>query len=147
MNDSRTIETVSVGDLLPPFQRTVTRTDIVRYAGASGDFNPLHHDEVLAQSVGLKSVFAMGLLHGGYMTKLLTDLASPDTIRRYKVRFKGQVYPGDTLTFQATVDDIKERDGERIVRLALVVSSANGDVVIEGDADLVEPSINIAAGT
>jgi acyl dehydratase len=76
----------------------MTRTDFVRYAGSSGDFHPLHHDETYARNAGLPSVFAMGLLHAGILGDHLARWVGPDNIRRFAVRFTGQVWPGDELT-------------------------------------------------
>ena len=63
-------ENVQVEEKLPSFELTINRTHIVKYAGASGDFFPVHHDEEFAKSIGLPSVFAMGLMHGGMLAKL-----------------------------------------------------------------------------
>lgn len=147
MQEAINAKTINIGDSLPSVRRTVTRTDIVKYAGAGGDFNPLHHDEVFAQSVGLPSVFAMGLLHGGYLTSVLSNWAGPETVRRYKIRFKSPVVPGDTLICEGTVVG-KEAHGALVtVQVQLSVKRENGESVIEGDADLAFPSINAAAET
>jgi acyl dehydratase len=98
---------LAVGDTMP--EATVgplTRTDFVRYAGAGGDLNPVHHDEELARSAGLRSVFAMGMLHAGMLGTRLAGWVGPDNIRRYSVRFTGQVWPGDELTFTGSVTDV-----------------------------------------
>lgn len=88
-----------------PFEREVgplTRTDLVRYAGAGGDFNPIHHDELFARSAGYPSVIAHGLLTAGIAASLLAEAVGPLGLRRYAVRYSGQVFPGDTLTVTAT---------------------------------------------
>lgn len=82
----------------------VTRTDIVRYAGAGGDFNPIHHDEGFARAAGSDGVFAMGLLGGGIVAARLARWARPRAVRAYRVRFTGQVWPGDVLVLTGTVD-------------------------------------------
>ena len=75
-------EDVKGDETLPSFQLTVTRTHIVKYIGAGGDFFPIHHDEEFAKSVGLPSVFANGLMHGGMLTRVLTDWAGDGRVGR-----------------------------------------------------------------
>lgn len=130
---------VQVGAQLPSFTTQVTRTDIVRYAGAGGDFNPIHHDEVYARSIGLPSVFAMGLLHGGYLVKVLSDWAGPASIRRYKIRFMSPVLPGDTLICEGVVVAVESLDSGVRVTCRLSVSKQDGERAIDGDADLDLP--------
>jgi acyl dehydratase len=75
----------------------VTRTDLVRYAGASGDFHPLHHDEEFCRAAGFPSPFAMGMYSAGLIGSWAADRVGPETIRRFRVRFEQQVWPGDEL--------------------------------------------------
>ncbi len=82
----------------------ITRTDIVRYAGAGGDFNPIHHDEEFARAAGSDGVFAMGLLSGGIVAVRLARWARPAHVSTYRVRFTGQVWPGDALVLTAEID-------------------------------------------
>lgn len=129
-------EELSIGDALPPFKTTIGRTDIVKYAGAGGDFNPLHHDELVAKSVGLPSVFAMGLLHGGILSKVLTDWSGPAAIKHYKIRFVGPVWPGDEITCGAVVRAKDVNNSSAHYGFDLFVETQNGDRVIEGEAEL-----------
>lgn len=95
---------LGVGDELPRSTfGPVTRTDIVRYAGAGGDLNPIHHDEPFARSAGLPGVFGMGMLHAGILGDRLARWVGPDNIRTFAVRFTGQVWPDDLLTFTGSV--------------------------------------------
>ncbi|HEY0649725.1 MaoC/PaaZ C-terminal domain-containing protein [Phenylobacterium sp.] len=83
------------------------RTQIVQYAGASGDYNPLHTDEVFTTKVaGYPSVFAHGMLTMGMTGKMLTDYVGDARLTKYGVRFTSQVWPGDTLDASATVTEI-----------------------------------------
>lgn len=100
------------------------RTDIVRYAGAGGDFNPLHHDETFATGAGLGSVIAHGLLTAGLAGTALAEHVGPLRLRRYAVRYTGQVRPGDTLTISAS--EIDGSTGETM-RVALEVTAAADD--------------------
>ena len=113
----------------------VTRTHIVKYAGAGGDFNPLHHDDTVAQSLaGYPSVFAHGMFSMGLTGRMLTDWLGPTALKKYGVRFTRQVWPGDTLTARGEVTDILERDGERLATIRLVTVNQDGDAVVEGEA-------------
>ena len=77
----------------------ITRTNVVRYAGAAGDFNPMHHDDTIATQVGNPSVFGHGMLTAGLMARVVKDWFGPEAMRRFQVRFAKQVWPGDTITF------------------------------------------------
>ncbi|MBN2283805.1 MAG: MaoC family dehydratase N-terminal domain-containing protein [Deltaproteobacteria bacterium] len=133
-------EDVAGDDILPSFQITVTRTHIVKYAGAGGDFFPVHHDEEFAKAVGLPSVFAMGLMHGGMLTRVVTDWAGDGRVRRYKIRFATMVWPGDTLTFAGHVVGKYEQDGAHLVDCELSVVNQNGEKAITGEATVKLPS-------
>lgn len=113
----------------------LSRTQIVQYAGASGDFNPLHHDEAFARdSAGMPGIFAHGMLTMGMTGRVLTDWFGAESIVEYGARFVAQVWPGDTLTASATIDDVRS-DGD-ITELDLTVTTVNqcGDVVLAGSA-------------
>jgi acyl dehydratase len=113
----------------------ITRTQIVQYAGASGDYNPLHSDEVFTTKVaGYPSVFAHGMLSMGATGKLLTDYVGDGRLTKYGVRFVNQVWPGDTLTATATVTAIREEDGVDVVDLEVSTTNQDGVEVIKGNA-------------
>jgi acyl dehydratase len=114
----------------------VTRTDFVRYQGASGDFNPIHHDEQFAQSAGFPTVFSVGMLQAGYLATYATDLLGVDAVRRFRVRFREQVWPGDVLTCAGRVSGIGVSDltGERCVDLELTLTRQDGSTAITADA-------------
>jgi acyl dehydratase len=112
----------------------MTRTDFVRYAGASGDFHPLHHDEVYAKKVGLPGVFGMGLLHAGILGDHLARWVGPDNIRRFSIRFTGQVWPDDVLTVTGTVDRVEDSVDGPLAHLTLAVVRQAGDPAVTGTA-------------
>jgi acyl dehydratase len=132
----RYFEDVKENEEIPSFAITVNRTHIVKYAGAGGDFNPLHHDEEFAKSVGFPSVFAMGLMHGGMLSRLLTDWAGDGRIKRYKIRFAAIVWPGDTLTFKGRVVKKYKEGDENLVDCILSVINQNGENAITGEATI-----------
>jgi acyl dehydratase len=109
----------------------VNRSHIVKYAGASGDFNPLHHDDGIAKNLaGYPSVFAHGMLSMGLTGRMLTDWLGPTALRKYGVRFTRQVWPGDTLTAKGEVTGVK--DG--LATIKVVTVNQNGEAVVEGEA-------------
>jgi acyl dehydratase len=113
----------------------LTRTQIVMYAGASGDYNPLHSDEVYATQVaGYPSVFAHGMLSMGATGRLLTDWFGREHLAKFGVRFVSQVWPGDTLTAIATVEAIREEDGRHLVDLTVTATNQTGETVVTGSA-------------
>lgn len=113
----------------------ITRTQIVMYAGASGDYNPLHSDEVYSTQVaGYPSVFAHGMLSMGATGRILTDWFGAESLVRYGVRFVKQVWPGDTLTATATVSALGEDGGDRLVDLTLETVNQDGATVVTGTA-------------
>lgn len=113
----------------------LTRTQIVQYAGASGDFNPVHTDEVYAtQVVGYPTVFAHGMLTMGMAGRLLTDVVGDDRLMRFGARFRSQVWPGDTLTGRAVVEDIRQEGDQWVVELALTTANQDGVAVLIGTA-------------
>jgi acyl dehydratase len=113
----------------------LTRTQIVQYAGASGDYNPLHSDEVFAREVaGYPTIFAHGMLTMGMTGRMLTDWVGDGRLATFGVRFSKQVWPGDTLTARATVTGVREEDGVRLVDLDVETTNQAGDVVVNGYA-------------
>jgi acyl dehydratase len=123
-----------VGDALP--ERAfgpVTRTDIVRYQGASGDFNPIHHDEHFAQAAGFPTVFSVGMLQASYLATYVTDLLGPSNVRAFRTRFREQVWPDDVLTCTGTVTGQRtDERGEKVVDLELTVTRQTGGTAIQG---------------
>jgi len=113
----------------------LTRTQIVQYAGVSGDYNPLHSDEVYAtQAAGYPSVFAHGMLTMGITGKLLTDWVGDGRLTTFGVRFSTQVWPGDTLTGTATVTAIREESGQWLADLTVETVNQDGKAVVSGTA-------------
>ena len=114
----------------------LSRTQIVQYAGASGDYNPLHSDEVFAREVaGYPGVFAHGMLTMGMTGRLLTDWVGDGRLVSYGVRFVKQVWPGDTLNAVAQVTAIREEaDGTWVADLAVSTTNQDGVTVLTGTA-------------
>jgi acyl dehydratase len=113
----------------------LSRTQIVMYAGASGDYNPLHSDEIFTKEVaGYPSVFAHGMLSMGMTGRMLTNFVGDGRLTYYGVRFTAQVFPGATLTAKATITDIRDENGEKIADLEVSTTNEEGIEVIKGKA-------------
>jgi acyl dehydratase len=133
-------ESIKVSDAPAPLVcGPVTRTHFVRYAGASHDFNPNHHDEIYAQANGNKAVFGMGMLAGGYCARLLTDWLGDTALQRLRIRFASRFWPGDMLTCMAWVSAKREVDGEGLVDCEFSAVNQAGEVIIRGDATAALP--------
>ena len=109
----------------------ITRTQIVQYAGASGDYNPLHSDEIFTTKIaGYPSVFAHGMLTMGMTGRLVTDLVGAANVTSFGGRFTSQVFPGDTLTGKLVVDSVE--DG--VAAMSVTSTNQDGVVVFSGKA-------------
>jgi acyl dehydratase len=133
-------EDLAVGLGPAPFiDAPLTRTDFVRYQGASGDLNPIHHDEQFARAAGFPTVFAVGMLQAGILGSYVTDCFGAANVRRFRTQFREQAWPGDVLTYRATVTGLREENGQRLVDLDLLVTRQTGGTHIKGEATFVVP--------
>jgi len=112
----------------------ITRITIAKYAGAGGDFNPVHVDEEFARSAGMPSVFAHGLFSAGIVAQYVAHWVGQPNVRQFGVRFTGQVWPDDVLTLAGRVERVEESDGERLAHLAVTATRQTGDVVVKATA-------------
>jgi len=133
-------EDVNEGDEAPQLSHELTRTDLVMYAGASGDFNPMHHDEVKAKEAGLPSVFGHGMFSMGLLGKAVTDYVGIGNLKTFKVRFTKQTWPGETLVSKITVTGKRKEDGENLVDLEVSLANQDGEVKVAGEASAALPS-------
>ena len=126
--------TLQVGDKGEEFVvEKVDRASFVRYAGASGDFNPIHWNEDFAKSAGYPSVFAQGMWTAGVLSTFLTNWVGSDKVRRFRTRFVGQVWPGERLVCSGTVTSVDDGTAE----IELSVTNAAGERKIAGDATVL----------
>jgi acyl dehydratase len=113
----------------------LTRTQLVMYSGASGDYNPLHSDEKYAKEIaGYPGVFAHGMLTMGLTGRAITDWVGDGRLTKYGVRFSRQVWPGDTLTTTLRVEAVRSEGGISLVDLHVSTRNQNGEEVVVGSA-------------
>ncbi len=137
-------DNVNVGDEMPVFTSgPLTRTNFVRYAGASGDFNPLHHDETFVKLFGMETVISHGMLVMGITGRAITEWIPQKYLKSFNVRFAGMTQPADvndmenttaraTVTVTGKVVNKAEENGEKIIECEIQTADANGEVKITG---------------
>jgi len=134
-------EDVKEGDALPEVKVSkLTRTDFVKYAGASGDFNPIHHDQTFAEASGNPTVFAMGMLNAGILSRVVTAFAGRPNVRRYKVRFATRAWPGDDIVCRGRVTKKLTQGAEKLVEGELEAVNQKGETLISGSFVAALPS-------
>jgi len=130
-------EVIRVGEELPALAKApLDRVQLARYAGASGDYNPVHVDETYAKSVGMPSVYAPGMLVMGMLGQLVSDWARGGQLRRYSVRFNKVVFPGDTVVCKGRVTDRHGENGRYFADLDLWAENQRGELVMKGLAQI-----------
>lgn len=133
---------IQAGDLLPTLEKQISQEVIDRYAGASGDFNPLHVDPERGKTTPFGSTVAHGMLLLGYISELLTlsfgsHWASTGSL---DLRFRRPARPGDTAIVSGRVTGVEEREGGARVRLAVNCRLGDGTTAALGTASLLLPS-------
>lgn len=127
------LEDIRAGDEAPSVVvANITRTHIVKYAGASGDFNPIHHDELYAIRGGNDRVFAMGMMTAGFLSHMITDWVGDGKLRKYKVRFARQVWPGDTVTCKGKITKKYTQGGKNYIEADVFAENQRAEKVITG---------------
>lgn len=126
-------EDVQVGDTLPKLVKpALMHIQLVRYAGASGDFNPLHTDPKFGEMVGTGGIIAHGMLIMGFVGQLLSDYVGPAALRKFGVRFRGMTHLDDVITCTGTITEKYEADGEGRIAGKVQAADQNGDVKVSG---------------
>jgi acyl dehydratase len=125
------------GSVLPDLRKTsITKLQLVKYAGASGDYNLIHTDDETARSVGLEGVIAHGMLSMAFLGEYLCWLAGPESIRRLSVRFVEMVRPGDTLTCRGRVKEQTTGNAGRQLVLEVWTENQRAERVTVGEAEV-----------
>ena len=133
-------EDVHEGDEAPQRTRVLNRTDLVMYAGASSDYNPMHHDEVKAQAAGQPSVFGHGMFSMGFLGTAITDYVGVGNVRRYQARFAKQTWPDEELRTRIVVTGKRTEGDDHLVDLDVRLHNADGEEKVVGEATAVVPS-------
>lgn len=138
-------EDVQVGLTLELKKPPITRLQIAKFAGASGDFNPSHVDEDIARDIGgMGGVFAHGMIGMGFIGQLLTDFLWDRQLRMFSTRATRIVRPGDSLTCRAKVVRKWVEDEDNLVEFEVEAVNQNGEVTHVGKAEVVLPHRPIA---
>lgn len=131
---SDAFDTVEVGDERSFEVKDVNRTHFVRYAGAGGDFNPIHHDQTFAEAAGLPTVFGMGMFTAGVLSRLPAEWFGPTSVQRYAVRFTSRIWPGDNVTCTGKVVRVRDEGGTKHVDLELTAANQKGEPLVRAEA-------------
>ncbi len=134
-------EDVNVGQALPDLVKgPIQQIQLTRYAGASGDFNPIHQDDEFAKAAGMGGVFGHGMLTMGFVAQCVTDWAGAGAVKKIGVRFQGLVRLKDVITCKGRVLAKSSRDGTHLVELELSAENQKGEKVVTGKATVALPS-------
>lgn len=125
---------VEVGAELPALRtKPIEHMTLVRYAGASGDFNPIHTDPAFAEKVGLGGTIAHGMFTMAQVGRMVSAWVNPIQIREFGVKFKAMTKPGQTLICTGTVKKKKEDEGKKLITVSVQAADENGEVKAAGD--------------
>lgn len=126
-------EDVQVGDEIPRLVTApVTHLQLVRYAGASGDFNPLHTDPKIGEAIGVGGIIAHGMLIMGFVGQMLSDYVGPQALKKFGVRFKGMTHLDDEITCTGTITEKYEENGEGRIAGKVQAADQRGEVKVTG---------------
>jgi len=133
-------EDINVGDEMPELVKgPLQKLQHVMYAGASGDFNPLHTDDDFAKAVGLDGVIVHGMLIMGFVGQAITQWIPRKYFKKFGVRFAGMTKPGNTITVKGNVVDKLVEGSENIIRCEVLAQDENGDIKITGHFEAALP--------
>jgi len=125
-------DSVAIGAEAPVVSHKLTRSDLVKYAGASGDFNPMHSDEVAAKAAGLPSVFGHGMFSMGLLGRAITDWAGAGNLLNYRVRFTKQTWPNETLSSKIVVTGKEVAKEGKVITAEILLVNENGEAKLSG---------------
>jgi acyl dehydratase len=134
-------EDVSVGQELPALVKgPIQQIQLTRYAGASGDFNPIHQDDEFAKAAGMGGVFGHGMLTMGFVAQCVTDWSGAGSVRKLGVRFQGLVRLKDVITCKGRVLSKSSDNGTHVLELELSAENQKGEKIVSGKATVAVPS-------
>ena len=134
-------EDIVVGNEIPSLAKQPTTRQLVMWAGASGDYNPIHYDKDFAQSRGLPGVIVHGQLVGAFLGQLVTDwIGEQGILRKLTCSYKGMNYPGEAIICKGRVSKKYVEDGEHYVECSLWVENAKEEKTVTGMAVAIMPT-------
>lgn len=134
-------EDVMIGDLIPSLAKDpVEKVQLVKYAGASGDFNPLHTDPEVGKSVGIGGTIAHGMLIMGFVGQAITNWIPKKYLRKFGVRFAGMTRPGDVVTITGKVTEKFERGNEKYITCYVEARNQTGALLLSGSFEAALPT-------
>ena len=134
-------EDVQVGDEIPSLVKgPIQQIQLTRYAGASGDFNPIHQDDEFAKAAGMGGVFGHGMLTMGFVAQAVTDWVGAGRVRRIGVRFTGLVRLKDVITCRGRILGKSSKDDVNLIDLEIWAENQKGEKVVTGKATVAVPS-------
>jgi len=133
---------VNVGDPVPTLEKRPTRRQLVKYAGASGDYYEIHYDHHFAVNAGLKDgVIVHGLLTAGWLAQMLTDwLPSPTALKKFGVSYRAMARPGDTIACEGKIIHKYVKDGEHLLDCEIYAENQRGEKCAVGTATAALPT-------
>jgi len=136
-------EDIAVGSKIPPLVKQPTTRQLVMWAGASGDYNPIHYDQDFAQSRGLPGVIVHGQLIFSFLGQLMTDwIGEQGSLRKLTCSYKGMNFPGETVTAKGKVIKKYVEDEEHRVECNIWAENPKGEKTASGMAIAIMPSKN-----
>ena len=141
-------EDVAVGDEITPLIKQPTTRQLVMWAGASGDYNPIHYDKDFAQSQGLPGVIVHGALAGSFLCQLITDwIGERGVVHSFSCSYRGMNFPGEVLTCRGEVTKKYVVDGKHHVECDIRVENPKGEKTVPGRAIVIVPSRDAPVST
>lgn len=141
-------EDVAVGDEITPLVKQPATRQLVMWAGASGDYNPIHYDKDFAQSQGLPSVVVHGALAGCFLGQLITDwIGEQGVVNRFSCSYRGMNFPGEALLCRGKVTKKYVEDDKHYVECDIWVENPKGEKTVPGRAVVIVPSRDAPVGT
>ncbi|MDE2803379.1 MAG: MaoC/PaaZ C-terminal domain-containing protein [Chloroflexota bacterium] len=134
-------EDIEVGHELPAIVKRPSTRQLVKYAGASGDFYEVHYDKDFAVEIGLPGLIVHGALKNAYLAQVVTGWMGPQgVLRKLSVRYRGADVPNDAFTCSGRVTKVYEQDGAHLVDCALTLENSQGEQTTTGTATVQLPS-------
>ena len=134
-------EDVNIGDSIPTVEKApVSKDQLWRYGGASGDFNPLHMDDEWGEMAGMGGRIAHGMLIMGFVGQAITNYVPKKNLKKFSVRFGGMTKLDDVITISGSITDKRTENGENIVTGEVKAIDQNGDTKVSGSFDAALPN-------